>query len=90
MFKKVFVLNDKRSVSLLNEKYNTDKFCFLPDPFPQTESPKDIREDLNIPVKNKIFLHFGGLGRRKGTLLIADTISRMKDAKGFTFILQEE
>lgn len=86
VFKKVFVLNDKRSVSLLNEKYNTDKFCFLPDPFPQTEPPKDIREDLNIPVKNKIFLHFGGLGRRKGTLLIADTISRMKDAKGFTFI----
>lgn len=86
LFKKVFVLNDKKSVERLNEKYKTNKFYFLPDPFPQTERPKNIREELNIPVGNKIFLHFGGLGRRKGTLLIADAVSRMKDAKGFTFI----
>lgn len=86
LFKKIFVLNDKRSVVLLNEKYKTNKFYFLPDPFPQTEQPKNVRGELNIPADNKMFLHFGGLGRRKGTLLIADAISRMKDAKGFTFV----
>lgn len=86
LFKKIFVLNDKRSVERLNEKYKTNKFCFLPDPFPRTEQPKNIREELEIPIENKIFLHFGGLGRRKGTLLIADAVSRMNDAKGFTFI----
>lgn len=86
IFKKIFVLNDKRSVEVLNEKYHTTKFQFLPDPFPQTEQPQNVREKLNIPAENKIFLHFGGLGRRKGTLLIADAISCMKDAKGFTFV----
>lgn len=86
IFKKIFILNDKRSVKALNEKYRTTKFHFLPDPFPQTEQPKNVREELNIPAENKIFLHFGGLGRRKGTLLIAEVISRMKEAKGFTFI----
>ena len=86
IFKKIFVLNDKRSVKSLNEKYHTTKFQFLPDPFPQTELPKNVREKLNIPAENKIFLHFGGLGKRKGTLLIADAVSRMKKAEGFTFI----
>lgn len=86
LFKKIFVLNDKRSVALLNEKYKTNKFYFLPDPFPQTEQPKNVREELNIPAENKVFLHFGGLGRRKGTLLIAEAVSRMKDATGLTFV----
>lgn len=86
LFKKIFVLNDKRSVERLNETYHTTKFHFLPDPFPQTEEPKNVREELNILMGNKIFFHFGGLGRRKGTLLIAEAISSMEDAKGFTFV----
>lgn len=86
LFKNIYVLNDKESIDKLNEYYHTTKFRFLPDPFPVMEKPDDVREQLNIPKTNKIFLHFGGLGRRKGTLLIAHAISKIKDARNLTFI----
>ena len=86
VFKKVFVLNDKISVEKLNKRYHTSKFFFLPDPFPKTKEPENLRAKLEIPKSDKIFLHFGGLCKRKGTLLIAEAISRIKECNHLTFI----
>lgn len=71
----VFILNDNSAVAKLNRLYRTKKFKFLVDPYNETNyQPKDIRSDLSIKPEQKIFLHFGGLSRRKGTLIILEAI----------------
>lgn len=86
IFRKVFVLNDRKSVERLNDIYGVCKFCYLPDPFPRTSMPHDLRSELHIPVVNKMFLHFGGLGLRKGTITIIEAIEKIKDTKNLTFV----
>lgn len=88
---KVFVLNDKGSAQKLNRIYKTDKFRFLPDPVPEIDMDKvhDVRTELNIPIKDVVYLHFGSLDGRKGTLdilnaIISSTRQAMKD-KTFIF-----
>lgn len=70
--KKVFILNDLSSTIALNRIYKTDKFIMLPDPVPDVDidSCNDIRQSFNIPQKATVFLHFGAMDRRKGTLEI--------------------
>ncbi len=67
--KAVFVLNDASSAAKLNKLYHTDKFKFITDPYNAIDySPRDVRKELGVSVDDKIFLHFGGLSVRKGTL----------------------
>lgn len=86
----IFVLNDEDSAKEFNRLYKTDKFHFIPDPVPEVDLKKckNLREELSIPKRNKIFLHFGGLDKRKGTLdiLKAIDISAEKDLSNMTFI----
>lgn len=79
---KVFILNDQKSADRLNEMHHTTKFTFLPDPVPQVDMSKvkNIRQQFDIPMENKVFLHFGGLAKRKGTLDILNAII-MSDAE---------
>lgn len=86
IFRKVFVLNDKKSAQRLNGIYHVDKFTYLPDPFPQTSVPRDLRDELHIPAENRVYLHFGGLGLRKGTTTILEAIDKIQDAKNMTFV----
>lgn len=87
--KRILILNDEDSCTELNKSYNTDKFCYIPDPVPNISPSEvsDIRGKLNIPSCNKVYLHFGGLARRKGTLEILKAIKIMgSGAEKKTFI----
>lgn len=79
----IFVLNDEDSAAEFNRIYKTDKFKFIPDPVPEVdlEKCKDLREELSIPKDNKIFLHFGGLDKRKGTLEILKAIELSEESE---------
>lgn len=86
----VFILNDKSAPIFLNKKFNTSKFTYLPDPFiPINESDiQNIRYKYEIPKNNIVYLHFGGLSLRKGTLKILNAIEILEedDLRGKTFI----
>lgn len=73
---KIYVLNDADSVDKLNRIYNTNKFIFLPDPVPNVDmnNVKNIRHDIGLRDKDFVYLHFGGLAKRKGTLEILKAI----------------
>lgn len=78
----IFLLNDTESVVSLNSKFKKNNvFKFLADPIPFVEGEKDfdIREFYNIKKDKKIFLHFGALSERKGTLDILDAVYFLRD-----------
>lgn len=81
----IFVLNDKDSARIFNEIYNTSKFKYLPDPIPSINKNelRDLREDLDIAKDDTIYLHFGGLDKRKGTLDILNAIVNSTDKNIF-------
>lgn len=74
---RMLILNDPYSVNRLNKIYSTNKFQILVDPVPNVDFSKlkNLREELHIPANNKIYVHFGGLARRKGTLDILKAIA---------------
>lgn len=76
----IYVLNDKKSTTTLNSLYGVNKFRYLPDPVPHIVKTdlKNLREDLNIEGKKKIYLHFGAMDERKGTLTILKAIIETK------------
>lgn len=76
---KVFILNDESSTQRLNQKFHTTKFTFLADPVPSlgTYVPKYVRNELGITHGDKVYLHFGAMERRKGTMVIMEAISEM-------------
>jgi len=72
---KVFMLNDHSASAYLNKRYHTDRFAFLPDPFNKIDyQPKNVREALGIGKESRVFLHFGGLAKRKGTITILEAV----------------
>ena len=76
-FKKICLLNSEEAVEFYNNKFRTKKFSFIPDPYVPIECEKPlsaIREELGISPSKKVFIHFGGLTRRKGTLEILDAL----------------
>lgn len=87
---KVFILNDEDSANELNSMYGTKKFSYLPDPIPTVDMSqlRDVRENYQIPAGNRMFLHFGGLTQRKGTLEILKAIDMLTDEqlKDKTFV----
>lgn len=86
----VFILNDKSAPVYLNKKFNASKFTYLPDPFQPIEENnlQNIRERYKIPKENIVYLHFGGLSARKGTLKILDALELIDEdkLKGKSFI----
>lgn len=90
-FKRVCLLNAKKEVEYYNTKYSTTKFTYLPDPYNNVEptaSPKEIRNRLGISNEKNVFIHFGGMTRRKGTLDILNAILQLdeKDLQDKCFI----
>lgn len=87
----VFVLNDEDSAKRFNDIYHTEKFRFLPDPVPQVDmaTVRNIRYELGVPDNNILYIHFGGLDNRKGTLDILKAIiaaqSEILKGKSFVF-----
>lgn len=74
---KVYILNDPRSTERLNNTYHTERFKTLADPVPEPDMSKvvNLRNDLNIPESATVFLHFGAMDSRKGTLEIVQAIN---------------
>lgn len=72
----IFILNDEMTCKCLNKSFNTKKFIMLPDPIQEIESTDEfnIVNEYNIQKHRKIYLHFGGLAERKGSLDILDSI----------------
>jgi glycosyltransferase involved in cell wall biosynthesis len=78
VFKNVFILNDVSSTEKLNRLYHTEKFVYLSDPcLPITIEKPINRNDLNISNDCKVFLHFGSMGERKGTINILRAIQML-------------
>ncbi len=87
---KAFILNDVEMVNVLNNRYNTSHFYYLPDPIPKIDRSKlkDIKEEIGISQKTIMYLHFGGLTKRKGTLEILKAIQLLdvRDLKDKAFV----
>lgn len=78
---KVFILNDSRSAKNLNKIYKTNRFITLADPVPRlnTKDIKDLRNELKIPDSSTVFLHFGAMDERKGTIEILRAINLLTE-----------
>lgn len=90
--KKIFVLNDLKTVSYLNNTFKTNIFKMLPDPIPALNPLEgfDIYEQYDSKKNRKIFLHIGSLGNRKGTFEVIDSakhISLEKQAEIFILLV---
>jgi glycosyltransferase involved in cell wall biosynthesis len=81
IFKNIYLLNDTISVRYINKIYRTNKFSFLPDPFHNMsdDNLSSIRGELDINDDVQVFLHFGALSERKGTLEILKGIKLMDE-----------
>jgi len=79
--KNVFVLNDEKSVHFLNKTFKVNFFKVLADPIPVLlpENGFNIRDKFSIPSNKKIFLHFGSLDARKGTLEILEAFNYIEE-----------
>lgn len=77
--KTVWLLNDKHSANKLNQYYRVKKFSSICDPIPyfDTFQEKNFRIKYDIEDNEKVFLHFGGMSRRKGTLEILRSLLLM-------------
>lgn len=76
-FKKICLLNSTEAVEFYNKKFRTKRFSFIPDPYIPIKCNKihaAIREELGISLSKKVFIHFGGLTRRKGTIEVLDAL----------------
>lgn len=85
----ILILNDRASTRYLNCLFHTNKFKLLPDPFFLPKyTPKNIRTELGISKSKKIFLLFGTLSERKGTLEVIQSISILtqKEKEQYHFI----
>lgn len=91
VFRTVFILNDAASARKLNALYHTDKFTYLVDPYlPVTcNNMTSIRKEFGIANDTKLFIHFGSLGIRKGTMIVLDSLDLLtkEDIRKFAFIL---
>ncbi|GGP06542.1 hypothetical protein GCM10010992_26960 [Cloacibacterium rupense] len=82
-FEKLYILNDEVSPRILNKKFHTSKFIFLPDPYIPLDNHvqlEPVREQYGIKTPF-IYLHFGALEDRKGTIEILDAIHRTPSEK---------
>lgn len=80
-FDKIYLLNDDFAPKYLNRKFKIDKFRFLPDPIINLNlksKPENVRIKLGIPENYTVYLHFGGLSKRKGSLEILEAIELTK------------
>ena len=88
--KNILVLNDDYGVNILNKTFKTDKFKYIPDPVPFIDNSKlsNVRGEFSIKKDDIVYLHFGGLCLRKGTLDIMRAIDIMNynDLKNKVFV----
>jgi len=75
LFDRIFLMNDPVSARLLNRKFRCSKFHYLPDPVSIIPlKSNNLPEECKIAAGKKIFLHFGTLAERKGTVDILKSL----------------
>ncbi|WP_257666570.1 glycosyltransferase [Parapedobacter tibetensis] len=76
----IFLLNDQKSCDILNAKYKTDKYKYLPDPIPsfKLENGFEMRNAYRIAKEALLLLHFGSISDRKGTLEILEAVPHIE------------
>ena len=78
--KKVYMLNAPAAAAYTNRRFHTAKYAYLPDPIHIEEAEAvDIRAEFKIPAGECVFLHFGTLTVRKGTMTIMKALEGMSD-----------
>jgi hypothetical protein len=89
--KNIFLLNDVVFSQVINNKYNSSKFVYLPDPINNINinKLKDLREQYNIPSDKIVYLQFP-INERKHSLDILYTIDSMNvedlEKRAFIFV----
>lgn len=73
-----FLLNDAIASTYLNRKFYTKKFEEIIDPMNVINyTPRNTRSELGVDKKQRLFVHLGGLGGRKGTMNIIGAMEKM-------------
>lgn len=87
-FDKVLLLNSKKAVEYYNNKYKTTHFKYLVDPVPEIGSYtiRNLRKQYGIKDSSIIFLHFGVMSHRKGTIELLRAILNLDNKRNRTFI----
>jgi glycosyltransferase involved in cell wall biosynthesis len=81
LFDRIFLLNDSPSARLLCKKFGSPKFHYLPDPVNIISGTiNHLPEEYDRPVGKKVFLHFGALSERKGTVDILRSLELINDS----------
>lgn len=80
-FGNIYTLNERLGAEKLNKTLHTTKFSYLPDPFSpiSTDPHIDFRKEYGIGNAKIVFVHFGGLQSRKGTLHILNSIRLLNE-----------
>ena len=88
VFRKIYLLNSQSAVDYNNRSYKTSRFYNLVDPVPSVDLSEciDLRTKLEIDSATPVFLHFGAMDERKGTLEILKAIALLKDGEKRCFI----
>lgn len=78
--KRLYFCNDYKAATYTNRHFRVTKCKELKDPFVplQNMTNYDARVNYGISSNKKVFLHFGVLCKRKGSLMILDAIKKMK------------
>lgn len=78
---RIYILNDSEMTLLLNEKFKSRKFKYLPDPVPDIDKDKLslIRKVFPINSDDKVYLHFGAMDYRKGTIELLKAINMLPE-----------
>ena len=84
---KAYILNDKVACRYLNKIYKTGKFGYVIDPAPEEykKDPTVTRQALGIEEDATVYLHFGSLAKRKGTLDILEFATRLNKKNYYIF-----
>ena len=78
----VYILNDKSAASYFTRLYKTSKFHYLPDPFNTIEyKGNNLRDKYGISPMDLVYLHFGTMTCRKGTMEILGAIEKLTAAE---------
>lgn len=89
VFKNIFILNDKITTRYLNQKFRTEKFKYLSDPYlPIMCSGKDFRQENSIESSDVVFAHIGSLSYNKGTIEVLNSLRLLSADKRnkYTFV----
>lgn len=85
---KIFILNDSSASCFLNKLWKTYKYCYLIDPYMpiDTNHMDGILKEYNIQDSDIVYLHWGAMDKRKGTLEILDAIKLLERDENRVFI----